>query len=364
MSGNFLDHYQQKIRQRLIDPDEAQADIARQLTALEVRLSTYQPPRDNLLTSLFRGKNWAEKAPKGLYLYGGVGRGKTMMMDMFYNYTGFAPKARYHFNRFMGRAHDAIALLRKSHEGDPIPRVAADLAREARLLCFDEFYVTDIADAMILGRLFKALFDEGVVIIATTNAAIDDLYKDGLNRQLFLPFIELMQQRMILHEVVSEIDHRRRVLEGRDLYLSPLGRSADEAVCAIWHHLTGKPEGKAAEIIVKGRRLYVPEVAAGAARFDFADLCEVPLGRDDYLALAERYHTLFIDDIPILGPERRDVARRFITLVDTLYDEKIRLVVTAEAEPEMLYNQGDNADLFHRTASRLTEMRRAAHLAS
>ncbi len=362
MSGTFLDHYQTLIKCRQLTPDDAQQEMATALSAVEQRLSTYEPRQENLLTNLFGPKKHVHIAPKGLYLYGGVGRGKTMLMDMFYDYTEFEPKARYHFNEFMGKAHDLIAILRKSLEGDPIPEVAAILAGEAKFICFDEFYVTDIADAMILGRLFTALFREGVVFIATSNCPLDELYKDGLNRQLFLPFLKLFKERMVPHEVASQTDHRQRNLSGKELYFAPLNNTSDEAVCTIWHHLTGKAEGKPAKIIVKGRSLTVPEAAAGAARFQFDDLCGQPLGRDDYLALASRYHTIFIDDIPVLTPDRRDQARRFITLIDTLYDQQIRLVATAEAEPDALYNKGDNADLFNRTSSRLIEMRRAAHL--
>lgn len=362
MSATFLDYYDRQIAGNQLKKDPTQRQIAAAITGLEARLSTYQPPGNSLFSSLFGPKKQITSSPKGLYLYGGVGRGKTMLMDMFYDHTGFAPKARYHFNEFMGRAHDQIAVLRKSLEGDPIPEVAAILAKEAKLLCFDEFYVTDIADAMILGRLFTALYKEGVVIIATSNCPPDDLYKDGLNRQLFLPFIDLFKERMEIHEVTTTTDYRQRELQGKELYFAPLSGEADAAVCSLWQRITGQGEGKAARIIVKGRTLTVPETAGGAARFTFADLCGQPLGRDDYLALSERYHTIFIDDIPVLKPDRRDQARRFITLIDTLYDRQIRLIATAEAEPEALYNHGDNADLFIRTSSRLTEMRRGAHI--
>ena len=362
MSGSFLDLYKDHIKRKLITPDDAQESVAQALDALEARLSTYSPPEPGLLTILFGNKKEIDDAPKGLYLYGGVGRGKTMLMDMFYEFISFEPKTRLHFNEFMATAHGLIAQHRKSHEGDPIPLVAEDLAEKAKLICFDEFYVTDIADAMILGRLFTALFKEGVVFIATSNCPINELYKDGLNRQLFLPFIELFHARMVAHEVISPTDFRLRALNGKDLYFTPPGQQADEAVCSLWQAISGKAEGKQAQIIVKGRQLIVPEVAGGAARFNFSDLCEAALGRDDYLALASRYHTIFIDDIPVMGPEDRNQARRFITLIDTLYDQSIRLVATAQAEPGNLYEVGDNAALFERTSSRLIEMRRGAHL--
>lgn len=372
MGGNFLKLYNDQIRQNLISADVAQSEMASALAALETRLSTYQPPQNGLLGSFFGPKKTISTAPKGLYLFGGVGRGKTMLMDMFYEMIDLdqvkfdaknkGSKARFHFNEFMALSHERIAKYRHSHEGDPIPLVATEFSQEAKLICFDEFYVTDIADAMILGRLFTALFKQGVVIIATSNCPISELYKDGLNRQLFEPFIDLLQQRMHTHEVTSQTDYRLRDLTGKDLYFSPLSQATDEAICHLWQAITGKAEGKPAHIIVKGRTLIVPEASSGAARFSFDDLCKTALGRDDYLALAARYHTIFIEDIPEMKKSHRNEARRFITLIDTLYDQGIRLVATAEAEPENLYKAGDNAALFERTSSRLIEMRRTAHI--
>jgi len=362
MSGTFLDLYKDQIDRKLITPDAAQESVAQALADLEMRLSTYTPPQSGLLTILFGKPDQIDHVPKGLYLYGGVGRGKTMLMDMFFEFVRYAPKTRIHFNEFMSQAHDLIAKYRKTHEGDPIPLVAQELANQAKLICFDEFYITDITDAMILGRLFAALFKEGVVFIATSNCPINDLYKDGLNRDLFLPFIALLNEQMIAHEVISPTDFRLRALEGKDLYFTPINQTTNEAVCSLWQAISGKAEGKTARIIVKGRQLIVPEAANGTARFGFEDLCAQPLGRDDYQALASRYHTIFIDDIPILQPSQRNEARRFITLVDTLYDQGIRLIATAQAQPSELYKAGDNAVLFERTASRLIEMRRAAHI--
>ena len=361
MSRSFLDHYEDQIKANLITPDPAQAAMAKALNRLEQDLSGYSPAAQNLWSKLLK-RGPASPVPKGLYLWGGVGRGKTMLMDLFYDYIRFAPKTRCHFNEFMATAHKEIAQARKTHEGDPIPHVASGLANTAKLICFDEFYVTDITDAMLLGRLFTTLFEEGVVIVATSNCPIHELYKEGLNRQLFLPFIHLFQDQMISHEIISETDHRHRRLFGKEHYYTPLGEESDQAVCRIWLTVTGKAEGKPAKIIVNGRTLMVPEQAAGAARFKFSDLCAAALGRDDYLALAARYHTLFIDDIPKMQSQHRNEARRFITLIDTLYDQGIRLIATAEAEPNELYQAGDNKNLFHRTQSRLTEMRHAAHL--
>jgi len=362
VASNFLAFYQSQVASGVITPDDAQALAVQNLNSLEKRLSSYEPPENGLLANIFGRKDATDTAPKGVYLFGGVGRGKTMLMDLFFDYISFEPKKRFHFNEFMALVHDEINKFRHSHEGDPVPLVAEKFAKDTKLLCFDEFYVTDIADAMILGRLFDALFKDGVVLVATSNCLIEDLYKDGLNRQLFLPFIEMLNGKMITHEVISPIDFRLRELEGTKLFFSPNDQLADENLCRLWQHITGKVEGKQAQIIVKGRTLIVPEALNGVARFTFHDLCGKPVGRDDYLTLVEKYNTIFIEDIPKLGAAQRDQARRFITLIDTIYDSQVRLVASAEVEPNLLYEEGDNAFLFERTASRLIEMQRGAHL--
>lgn len=361
MSGSFFDEFLQKRASNELEEHPAQLEAAKTLAEFEARLLHYRPEQRSFLGGWFAPKMDPRRVPQGVYLYGGVGCGKTMLMDLFYETIEFRLKARYHFNEFMHLTHDRLNKFRKSNEPEPILRVAGEIAERSKFLCFDEFYVSDIADAMILGRLFTALFAEGVVVMATSNSKIDDLYKNGLNRQLFIPFIELMQTRMISHELVSDVDFRLRQLEGEKLYYVPNDRAADEAMCSLWQRLTGVAEGKQATIIVKGRQLVVPEAANGVARFHFDDLCSNMLGRDDYLALAARYHTLFIEDIPVLGPEKRNEARRFITLIDTLYDSSIRLVASAAATPDQLYPTGDNAALFERTTSRLMEMQHAAY---
>ncbi|MGF1650039.1 MAG: cell division protein ZapE [Hyphomicrobiaceae bacterium] len=299
---------------------------------------------------------------RGLYLFGGVGRGKTLLMDLFAEHVHAASKRRVHFHEFMAEVHELIARFRKSHPGDPLPLVAERVASTASLLCFDELHVTDIADAMILGRLFRALFERGVTVIATSNVPPDGLYKDGLNRPLFVPFIKLIEEHMEVFALDHDQDYRREKLAGRQLYCTPLGPEARAAMDALWIEFARGHEVKATTITVLGRTIAVPASAGGVARFGFADLCEKPLGPRDYLALARHFHTLFIDDVPRLGPHDRNAARRFVNLIDTLYDAGVGLVISAEAEPDDLYPEGDGAFLFKRTASRLSEMRTQAYL--
>jgi cell division protein ZapE len=301
-------------------------------------------------------------APQGLYIHGGVGRGKTMLMDLFYDAAPSPKKRRWHFHRFMADTHDAIAKARHTTDGDPLPEVAKSIAADVHLLCFDEFHVTDIADALILSRLFKGLFERGVVIVATSNAHPRQLYRDGLNRQLFLPCIDLIEAHMAVVELASPTDHRLAKLTGERMYFSPLGPASDQAMDRMWQRLTGGAAGQPLIIDVKGHALTVPRATLGIARCSFADLCDQPLGPLDYLALTDVVHTLLLDGIPQLTPDRRNAARRFISLVDTLYDRHIGLIASADAAPDDLYRAGDGSDLFVRTASRLTEMQGEAYL--
>lgn len=353
-----LERYGDLVAAGGIEPDAAQYEAADKLDQLAQALVRWRPRRG--LFGLFSGG--ASQQPRGLYIHGAVGRGKTMLMDLFHASLAFEPKRRVHFHEFMADVHERIALARRSDAGDPIPAVARRIADEARLLCFDELHVTDIADAMILGRLFKVLFESGVVVVATSNAAPQDLYRNGLNRQLFLPFVDLIEDHMDVLELAAAKDFRLEKLNGHRLYFTPADASSEAEVDRIWLRLTGGQGGKRAEIRVKGRTVKVPQAAMGAARFSFADLCENPLGALDYLHIARAFHTLVIERIPVLGPQRRNEARRFINLVDTLYDNRVCLVASAEAEPDQLYVSGDGADLFERTASRLMEMRSEAYL--
>jgi len=265
---------------------------------------------------------------------------------------------------YWAEVHDRIGTARKTLPGDPIPQVAAAIAGKTALLCFDEMHVTDIADAMILGRLFKALFEAQVVVVATSNAHPRELYRNGLNRQLFLPFVGLIEQHMDVVELRAAKDFRLEKLAGKALYFTPADAGAKAQMDQLWAELTGSQPGGPLALEVKGRKLAVPLASMGVARFTFAELCEQPLGTLDYLALAHNFHTLMIDDIPVLAPAQRDVARRFVNLIDTLYDNRVGLIASAAAEPHGLYPAGDVRFLFERTASRLIEMRSQAYLAA
>jgi len=300
-------------------------------------------------------------AAKGLYIWGDVGRGKTLLMDLFFADVRLDKKRRAHFNRFMMDVHARIHTERQ-RAGDPIPVVARALAEEARLLCFDEFQVTDVADAMILGRLFDRLFAEGVIIVATSNTPPGRLYEGGLNRQLFLPFIEEIKQRLDVVELNGPTGYRLQRLSGVKVYLTPLNWEADAAMNEAWLRLTDTKYGRAVNLTVLGRKLFVPLAARGVARFTFDDLCVKPLAAPDYLAIAAEFHTILVDHIPVLTPDMRNEARRFVVLIDTLYDEGVKLICSAAAPPEELYPEGDGAEAFRRTASRLAEMQSEDYL--
>ena len=363
MPGRVWQYYQQRVATGQIDHDPAQALIVERLDLLAAELEGRRPDR-GLRLSIFRvPKRVTPAALRGLYIWGGVGRGKTMMMDLFHLAVGFSPRRRVHFHQFMAEVHERIARGRATTDGDPIPYVAGEIAGEAQLLCFDEFHVTDIADAMILGRLFKALFERGVIVVATSNVPPDRLYWNGLNRQLFLPFVSMLEDKLDILEIAAAKDYRLEKLQGQALYFHPADEAAKAAIDAIWLRLVGSEIGERAAVACHGRMIPVPQAASGVARFSFSDLCAQPLVGADYLAIAKAYSTLIIEDIPLLTPDRRNEARRFITLIDTLYDQAICLVASAAAEPDELYPAGDGADLFVRTASRLMEMRSETWLA-
>ncbi len=372
MANPVSAQYAARVAADLLERDPAQLEVLAKLEQLELRLSHYPLARkSSSLGWLFANRDSTLAPIKGLYIYGEVGRGKTMLMDLFFEASPVPQKRRAHFHEFMLDVHERVHGFRQKmkfgeHAGeDPIRLVGAQIAREVRLLCFDEFHVTDIADAMILGRLFGQLFERRVVVVATSNVAPDQLYKDGLNRALFEPFIRMLEQHMDVVRLNARVDFRLEKLAGMRVWYSPADAQADAALDDAWRRLTGGQAGVAQELQLKGRTVHVPRAAMGVARFSFAELCEQPLAAADYLRIAREYHTVILDGIPAMGFERRDAAKRFIILIDTLYDMKVKLIASAAAEPDALYRaeQGFEVAEFKRTASRLVEMRSQAYLA-
>ena len=346
--------YDEALAKGELKPDAAQRNAAQRLRDLTEAL------KEKRGFWLFRR---SAPPPKGLYIWGDVGRGKTLLMDFFFATAPVAKKRRAHFNRFMVDVHARIhAERQRTGHSDPIPVVAHALAQDATLLCFDEFQVTDVADAMILGRLFDHLFKAGVTIVATSNTPPDRLYEGGLNRQLFLPFIAEIKQRLDVVELNGPTDYRLQRIAGIRVYMTPLGPEADAAMNAAWQRLTDCAKGKACSLTVLGRKLPVPQAARGVARFSFDELCDRPLAGADYLAIAQEFHTVLIDHIPVMTDNMHNVARRFTLLIDTLYDEGVKLVCSAASPPAQLYATGIASEAFHRTVSRLAEMQSEDYL--
>ncbi|HJU15581.1 MAG TPA: cell division protein ZapE [Stellaceae bacterium] len=373
--------YRARLAGGLLEPDAAQALAVDKLDRLyhallqvrpRSRLARLVPGRSSATTasgwlrsvpSLVRpGIGGESPAPRGLYLWGPVGRGKSMLMDLFFAGVPLAAKRRVHFHAFMLEVHDRLERARRARAPAPILAVAADIAQAAKLFCFDEFEVTDIADAMILERLFTALFAAGVVVVATSNRPPDALYENGLQRDRFLPFIALLKQKLEAFELSGGRDYRLARLNGRRVYFHPLGPEAHEALARAFAELTDGAKGERRVLPVKGRLIEIPRAARGAAWFGFAELCERPLGAADYLAIAEHFTALIVEGVPRLGRAQRDAARRFNILVDTLYEARRLLIASAEVAPEDIYPAGDGSFAFQRTVSRLHEMQSERYL--
>ncbi|RKK01957.1 cell division protein ZapE [Pseudoroseomonas wenyumeiae] len=368
--------YRARVASGVLRADPAQLKAAETLQELWGRLRGYDPkPRPvaakessgGFMGRLF-GRKAAEapsaQAPVGLYMVGEVGRGKSMLMDLFFDCADVPRKLRIHFHQFMQDCHRRIHAYRKQHgnAADPIPPLAQIIAEDAALLCFDEFQVHDITDAMILGRLFEALFARGVVVVATSNTAPDDLFKGRPGRDAFLPFIALIKTKVAVLHLQSAQDYRRDRIQALPTWHVPADARAERALDEAFHELTGQRHGQPRKLDVLGRQVEVPQAVGEVARADFDALCGKPLGPADYLALSTAFHTLILDGVPRLGPDNFDRARRFITLVDTLYERRCKLVASAAAVPDQLYERGENAAMFQRTASRLVEMQSQDYL--
>ena len=356
MTETLTEIYDRKVASGLLRPDAAQRAVLPLLQVARAALEAASGRRSGFLGGLF-GK--APEPVRGLYIWGGVGRGKSMLMDLFHEATAISAKRRVHFHAFMQEIQAALHQVRKTGVDDAIRPVADDIADRIRLLCFDEMQITDIADAMIVGRLFERLMDRGVTIVTTSNRVPDDLYKNGLNRALFLPFIALLKARLTVHALESENDYRLHRLSGAKVWFSPTGTGAHAAINTIWAELAGGDQSGSLALAVNGRSVLIPHYHNGIARMSFWDLCGRPLGPADYLALAKVARVLILEDIPRLSSENYNEARRFVTLIDALYEARVRLIASAADEPERLYIEGEGVFEFERTASRLREMQGA-----
>lgn len=361
MYSNLRTLYDARVQGGEIRSDPAQMDALAALQEIRGWLEATSGRRRNPLASWLTRHNPQRYSdhPPGLYLWGGVGVGKSMLMDIFFGATRIERKRRVHFHAFMQEMHESLHRARQKGTADPLTPVAREVAQSARLLCFDELQILDITDAMLVGRLFEKLFSFGVTIVATSNRAPDELYKNGLNRQLFLPFIKLIKQQMKIHHMPGKTDYRHQVLQGCETWLSPLGPETTRRMDSLWSELCrGGPE-RALSLTVKARQLVLGRFSNGILRATFDELCAQPLGPADYLALAGAVRILMLENIPVLARDNAAQARRFVTLVDALYEGGVGLICSAAAQPDALYLAGEGAFEFERTASRLTEMRAA-----
>jgi len=347
-------HYEALIADGSITADPAQRRVLPILE--EIRHFFANPPEPTGFLANFFNK--PPEPPKGAYIWGGVGRGKSFIMDLFYDQVPTKAKRRVHFHAFMQEIHAGLAAARKSGAEDALKPVADKVASDVDLLCFDEMQITDITDAMIVGRLFEALFAAKVIVVTTSNRVPNDLYKDGLNRQLFLPFIEQIKSQMVIHHLESPTDYRQTQLAGTDSYFTPADAAARAAIDTIWQDLTGGVWGNLI-LTVKGREVEFAQFKNGVARVPFWELCGRALGPADYLAVADAVRVLILEDVPHLSQFNYNEAKRFVTLIDALYEAKTRLIVSAADIPEKLYIEGEGTFEFERTASRLREMQSA-----
>ena len=363
-----LQRYRALRRAGELKPDPAQELGAEKLQSLHHVLNGYQPAGDSWLAGwkdrFGRGRRSGEP-PQGLYIYGPVGRGKSMLMDLFFDSAPVERKRRVHFHAFMLEVQQRLTVERRTTKrDDPLMAVASDIANETWLMCFDEFHVVNIADAMILGRLFQGLFEHGVVVVATSNVAPQDLYRGGLQRDRFLPFIDLIRERLDVLDIGAGVDFRLDRLKGQPVYHTPLGAAATERLDTAFETLTDAAKGAPEELTVLGRTLVAPLAARGVGRFSFDELCREPRGAPDFLAIATHFHTVIIDGIPKLSPDEREVAKRFVVLIDALYEHRVNLFASAAVDPVDIYPAGDTAFEFERTSSRLIEMQAEDYIAA
>jgi cell division protein ZapE len=365
----IAERYAGLVESGALERDPVQARAADRLQELQDELSNYRRASKSSSLGWLMARGPKAAAPRGLYIWGDVGRGKTMLMDLFFEAAKVEKKRRAHFHEFMADVQDRLnaarQVLKGSKDTDPIEPVASDLADEALLLCFDEFHVNDIADAMILSRLFERLFERGVVMVATSNVPPDELYKEGLNRPLFLPFVRLLKEKCDTLNLAARTDYRLEKLSGTQMWHVPADREAQQQIDEIWRKLAGRSGGAPCDLSYRGRTIHVPFAGNGAARFDFIDLCHKPLGAADFVQIAHNFHTVVVEDIPVMSPEQRNEAKRFILLIDALYDNAVKLIASAAAERDEIY-QGTGtteATEFRRTGSRLIEMGSTEYLA-
>ncbi len=368
MTDGPISAYRTQLEKGEIQEDPLQAGAAETLQRLHDDLKRYVPSAG---ASGWRARlgfgGSAKPMPRGLYIFGPAGRGKSMLMDLFFEGAPSSTKRRVHFHEFMIEVHDTIHAWRQSpdkpqDEVDPLLSIAQEIAGKSALLCFDEFHVTNIADAMMLGRLFEGFFDAGVVVVATSNFAPDDLYMNGLQRDRFLPFIDLIKQKLDIHELSSPTDYRQARLSRMQVYHTPLGDEADHALDLAFGELTDGARVGDETLTVKGREIEVMRAARGVAYFDFEELCQRALGAEDYIAVGDCFHTVVLNGIPQMSPEMRNEAKRFMNLIDVLYEKKVNLVAAADAQPDGLHADGTHAFEFQRTVSRLMEMQTSEYI--